>query len=201
MNPEAQKTIPKLEFDIKKLVRWNFLSQFFLSAVSWGVVFLATHNGLARGQGLNPASVALLIGLFLSAYSVYLSFQYVRQVSENGVETLEGWEQMTHFFDHLTYNFVGAVATLIALQAQVGTTFASVIANSTARAFQATAAKALQGGTYNVEALAQAATNILTSHVVSMIFLVMLIRKITTAYQKFADWDETFRNAGPGKLL
>lgn len=36
----------------------------------------------------------------------------------------------------------------------------------------------------------QAATNVLTAHIVSIAFLVMLIKRITTAYERIVEWSE-----------
>jgi hypothetical protein len=45
-----------------------------------------------------------------------------------------------------------------------------------------------KSGSLALEALTQAASNTLLAHLVSLAFLMVMIKKITQAYQKLADW-------------
>jgi hypothetical protein len=38
---------------------------------------------------------------------------------QSGLNVLQGWQQMKQFYDHLTVNFVGAAAAMVALQVEV----------------------------------------------------------------------------------
>lgn len=42
------------------------------------------------------------------------------QVKKDGLDVLQGWEQLKKFYDHMTLNFVGAITTLMALQVGEG---------------------------------------------------------------------------------
>ena len=70
----------------------------------------------------------------------------------------------------MTFNFIGAAATLTSLFANLGTLMVK------------------KTGSLTLEALAQAASNTLLAHLVSLAFLMVVTRKITQAYQKLADW-------------
>lgn len=62
-----------------------------------------------------------MVGVLLSGYSAYLSYTYLSKVNSEGLDILQGWHQMKLFYDHLVVNFAGAAATILALQAEVGT--------------------------------------------------------------------------------
>jgi hypothetical protein len=57
-----------------------------------------------------------MIGVLLSGYSAYLSYTYLLKVKSDGLNVLQGWNQLKDFNDHLVVNFAGAAATLLALQ-------------------------------------------------------------------------------------
>lgn len=57
-----------------------------------------------------------MIGVLLSGYSAYLSYTYLLKVKSDGLNVLQGWNQLKDFNDHLVVNFAGAGATLLALQ-------------------------------------------------------------------------------------
>lgn len=65
-----------------------------------------------------------------------------------------------------SWNFIGAAATLTSLFANLGTLMVK------------------KTGSLTIEALAQAASNTLLAHLVSLAFLMVVTRKITQAYQK-----------------
>ncbi len=69
---------------------------------------------------MNPTTGILLIGVALAGYSAYLSYTYLRRSRKEGLGVFEGWTALKDFYDHTAVNFVGAIATLVALQAQVG---------------------------------------------------------------------------------
>ena len=48
-----------------------------------------------------------------------------------------------------------------------------------------------------VEALAQASANTLFAHIISLIFLTLMIRKVTDAYKKLLDWSEKLKSSIP----
>ena len=62
-----------------------------------------------------------MVGVLLSGYSAYLSYTYLKKVKSEGLDVLQGWQQMKLFYEHLTVNFAGVAATILALQAEVGT--------------------------------------------------------------------------------
>ncbi|KIZ07923.1 hypothetical protein MNEG_0040 [Monoraphidium neglectum] len=158
-----------LDLDITQLVRYNFLVQLVLTAISWAVVFFTAHAS-AKGPSLNPVSFILLIGVALAGYSTYLSFVYLTRSKKEGLGALDGWKQLNAFYEHATFNFIGAAAALLALFANLGTLMVSAKSS------------------FSIEVLTQAASNTLAAHLVSLAFLTVLIRKITQAYQKLADW-------------
>jgi hypothetical protein len=131
---------------------------------------LTSHIGVARGAALNPTAVVLLVGVALSGYSTFLSFGYLAKSKKEGLGALDGFAQLNAFFEHATWNFIGAAATLVALFSQIGTLMVK------------------KTGSLTIEALAQAASNTLLAHLVSLAFLFVMTRKITQAYQKLADW-------------
>lgn len=62
-----------------------------------------------------------MVGVLLSGYSAYLSYTYLNRIKSEGLDVLQGWQQMKLFYEHLVVNFAGAAATILALQAEVGT--------------------------------------------------------------------------------
>jgi hypothetical protein len=62
-----------------------------------------------------------MVGVLLSGYSAYLSYTYLVKVKGEGLDILQGWTQLKAFNEHLLINFAGAAATVLALQAEVGT--------------------------------------------------------------------------------
>eukprot|EP00879_Flechtneria_rotunda_P024915 GHRR01026442.1.p1 GENE.GHRR01026442.1~~GHRR01026442.1.p1 ORF type:complete len:137 (+),score=44.21 GHRR01026442.1:329-739(+) len=126
-----------------------------------------------QGAGVQSTTALLLVGVALSGYSAYLSYSYLAQANRSGLDVLQGWRQLKLFYDHMIVNFVGAGVTILALQAEVGAI--------------------LLGGTKSglaVVALAQASANTLLAHLVSIVFLTFMIRKITVAYQHVLEWGE-----------
>jgi hypothetical protein len=83
-------------------VQYNFLVQLGLTAVSWAVVFLTSHVGIAKGAGLNPVTVILMIGVALAGYSTYLSFEYLSKSKKEGLGSLDGWDMLNKFYEHAT---------------------------------------------------------------------------------------------------
>lgn len=79
-------------------------------------LFAAAWLLLAQGAGVHPTTALLMIGVLLSGYSAYLSYTYVVKLKDGGLDMLQGWAQMKAFYDHLTINFAGAAATILALQ-------------------------------------------------------------------------------------
>jgi hypothetical protein len=116
--------------------------QLGLTAVSWAVVFLTSHVGMAKvrgasqhacpwsvnpppaapaaaalligpppvhpipppakGAGLNPVTVILMIGVALAGYSTYLSFEYLSKSKKEGFGALDGWDMLNKFYEHAT---------------------------------------------------------------------------------------------------
>mmetsp|Transcript_3456 Transcript_3456/g.9949 ORF Transcript_3456/g.9949 Transcript_3456/m.9949 type:complete len:144 (-) Transcript_3456:1275-1706(-) len=107
-----------------------------------------------------------------------------RQVKEGGEEVLDGFEMMQRFFDHLQINFSGAVLAIIGLQAEVGQIFTSALFGGAAEAAKAAASEA---------AFAQAAANTILAHLVSIMFLSYMIRKISYALQAQVEWSMELR--------
>ncbi len=108
-----------VKLETANLVKWNFGVQAFLSAVSWAVVFTTTHADLMRGgaTAFPPLpTVLLLVGVVLSGVSAFWSFTYLRKVESSGESVLDGFAQLKNYFDHAQVNFLGAAATVIALQ-------------------------------------------------------------------------------------
>mmetsp|Transcript_15019 Transcript_15019/g.38176 ORF Transcript_15019/g.38176 Transcript_15019/m.38176 type:complete len:267 (-) Transcript_15019:317-1117(-) len=171
----------KLDFGITSLLQYNFAAQLALTVVSWGVLFTTLHQGVANGHPVITFPILCnLVGVLLSAFSAWMSFTYFMKAKEMGEAALDGFKMMNEFFGHLSVNFFGAAAAIVGLQAEVGTMFASAI--------KAGAMPALVNG--NIAALAQAAANTLLAHLVSIIFLTYLIRKIALAYKKLIEWSE-----------
>jgi hypothetical protein len=71
---------------------------------------------MPQGAGVHPTTALLMIGVLLSGYSAYLSYTYLLKVKSDGLNVLQGWNQLKDFNDHLVVNFAGAAATLLALQ-------------------------------------------------------------------------------------
>lgn len=71
---------------------------------------------LLQGAGVHPTTALLMVGVLLSGYSCYLSYTYLLKVKSDGLNVLQGWNQLKDFNDHLVVNFAGAAATLLALQ-------------------------------------------------------------------------------------
>jgi hypothetical protein len=173
----------KLDVDIRQTVTWNFLVQLALTAVSWAIAFFTSHTTMAKGAGVHPTTALLMIGVLLSGYSCYLSYTYLLKVKSSGLNVLQGWNQLKDFNDHLVVNFAGAAATLLALQAEVGLLMAAGMTK--------------KAGGLAVEALAQASANTLTAHIVSIVFLTLMIRKVTAAYQRVLEWGENLSKSMP----
>lgn len=185
---EAVNVAKEIKLETKNLVQWNFIVQLFLTAVSWAVVFTTTHAGLAKGAKAFTLPVALLmVGVLTSGLSTYQSFLYFTKVKEQGEGSMDGFKQMKAYFDHLQINFIGAGATIVALQAEVGTMFASAMTGTASNA-----------GDAAVAAMAQAATNTLLAHLVSIVFLVLLLKKITKVYEDLVAWSDKLRSSMPG---
>ncbi|KAI8467411.1 MAG: hypothetical protein J3K34DRAFT_430572, partial [Monoraphidium minutum] len=155
-----------LNVDISKLLTFNFIGQVALTGMAWATVFLTSHITMAKGASINPTTLVLLVGVALAGYSAYLSFTYLTKSKKEGLGALDGWAQLNAFYEHATFNFLGAAATIVALMANLGTLMVS------------------KNGNLALEALCQAASNTLLAHTVSLAFLFVMTRKITQAYQK-----------------
>ncbi|KAI8466849.1 MAG: hypothetical protein J3K34DRAFT_432213 [Monoraphidium minutum] len=166
-----------LDVDISSLLRYNFLAQVGLTAVSWFVVFTTSHAKLAQGGSVNPVALVLLVGVALAGYSAYLSFSYLRKSKAEGLGALDGWDQLNAFYEHANYNFLGAAAAIVALMASVGTLMMK------------------SQSSFTLEALAQASGNVVLAHLVSLAFLSIMTRKIVQAYEKLATWSTEFKNS------
>lgn len=113
---------------------------------------------------------------------------------------LGGLGMANQFFEHATLNFVGAGCALVALFAEIGSLVMGSVASSTAAAVGKGAAGAAGagGGNLAVEAMAQASAVVVLSHLVSLAFLVVMIRKVSQQTAKIAEWAENLRKAMPG---
>lgn len=117
---------------------------------------------------------------------------------------MDGFAQLRNYFDHAQVNFLGAAATVVALQvrkatlhppsvhrvfqqAEVGTMFASAITTGAVTVANST----------SVAAMAQAATNTLAAHLVSIVFLFFLIKKTSGAYEDLVAWSKQLRASLP----
>lgn len=171
---------PKIEIELDKLVNYNFLIQVVLAGVSWATIFFTTHVQVAQGaQVLTPPTVLLIAGTILSGYSAYLAFKIKSEVDKGGKDVLSGFKQLKPLYDHITINFIGAFATIVALHAQVGSI-----------TMGAAGAKALSW-------LTQAAANTLLAHLVSILFLALALRKVTEAAEKIVAWSEQLKTSLP----
>eukprot|EP00882_Tetradesmus_deserticola_P003701 GHRQ01003915.1.p1 GENE.GHRQ01003915.1~~GHRQ01003915.1.p1 ORF type:complete len:181 (+),score=73.56 GHRQ01003915.1:902-1444(+) len=173
----------KLDIDIKKTLSWNFLAQLALTGMSWAIAFTTSHAAMAQGAKVHPTTALLMVGVLLSGYSTYLSYTYLIKVRGQGLDILQGWTQLKAFNEHLLVNFVGAAATVLALQAEVGIMMVGGMTKS--------------AGGLGLAALAQASTNTLLAHLVSVVFLTFMIRKITAAYQRVLEWGENIAKNMP----
>jgi len=115
-------------------------------------------------------------------------------VRKEGLGVLGGFGMVNQFFEHAALNFVGAGCALVALFAEVG----SLVVGSVASSAVGRAAGAAGGGDLAVEAMAQASAVVVLSHLVSLAFLVVMIRKVTDQTAKVAEWAENLRKAMPG---
>uniref|UniRef100_A0A383VGL2 Uncharacterized protein n=1 Tax=Tetradesmus obliquus TaxID=3088 RepID=A0A383VGL2_TETOB len=172
-----------LDIDIKKTLTWNFLAQLALTGVSWAIAFTTSHAAMAKGASIHPTTALLMVGVLLSGYSAYLSYTYLVKVKGEGLDILQGWTQLKAFNEHLLINFAGAAATTLALQAEVGTMMVGGMTKA--------------AGSLGLAALAQASTNTLLAHLVSIVFLTFMIRKITAAYQRVLEWGENLSKSMP----
>lgn len=171
----------KLDFGITSLLQYNFAAQLALTVVSWAVMFATLHHGVSAGHSVITFPILCnLVAVLLGAFSAWMSFTYFMKAKEMGEAALDGFTMMNEFFGHLSVNFFGAAAAIVGLQAEIGTMFASAMA--------AGSVPATVNG--SVAALAQAAANALLAHLVSIMFLTYLIRKIATAYKKLIEWSE-----------
>lgn len=128
-----------------------------------------------------------LQGVALSAVSTFWSFTYLRRITMSGEDAMDGFAQLSNYFDHAQVNFLGAAATVIALQAEVGTMFASAISSGAVTVANSS----------SVAAMAQAATNTLAAHLVSIVFLFFLIKKTSGAYEDLVAWSNQLRASLP----
>eukprot|EP00882_Tetradesmus_deserticola_P019525 GHRQ01021018.1.p1 GENE.GHRQ01021018.1~~GHRQ01021018.1.p1 ORF type:complete len:140 (-),score=53.64 GHRQ01021018.1:50-469(-) len=81
---------------------------------------IQTPPPVLQGAKVHPTTALLMVGVLLSGYSTYLSYTYLIKVRGQGLDILQGWTQLKAFNEHLLVNFVGAAATVLALQAEVG---------------------------------------------------------------------------------
>eukprot|EP00798_Chlamydomonas_sp_ICE-L_P013431 gene13431-19286_t len=169
--------IPDINVDISALAKYNFFAQVVLTAVSWVVVFMATHAGMAKGKNLNLGTALLLIGLALSGVSAYMAYTYWMKYKKGGSMELGGFAALAIAFDHMKINFAGVIATIFAMQSSVGTMFMSALTESGRTALHLTTAGA----------------NIVTAHVVSLLFLCLIVQKISDSTKKLAEWGETMK--------
>jgi len=196
-NLELPGQLPDIDVDIGPLVKLNFLAQVVLTGVSWAVVFFSTHAGLAKGQSVNLATVFLMLGVVASALSTFLSYGYFKKVQSIGTEVLEGMKAVDKAFDHMIINFGGIAATLIALQAEVGLLFMSVMAEGGKAALKMSTTTQDYS---SIAAMAQAAANVLTAHIVSLLFLFLIIKKVNGSTKKLIEWSEQMRASLVGAI-
>ncbi|KAG1669677.1 hypothetical protein FOA52_002061 [Chlamydomonas sp. UWO 241] len=176
------KSLPRINIktDISSLVKYNFFVQAALTAVSWATVFFCTHSGMAQGHGVNVPTVLMCVAVLLSFGSTFLSFDYMRKVAKSGVEVLDGMKAMDSAFDHMKLNFLALALTLTAMQAEIGALFMSSASHATA---DYTA----------IAAMSQAGANLVLAHCVSLLFLTMIIRKISKSTKELVEWADQMR--------
>jgi hypothetical protein len=198
--------MPNVNVDLTQLVTYNFLVQLALTAVAWATVFATSHAAMLGGQGAakaiagSPPTAILLLGVLVSAYSAYQSYTYLVKVKKEGLNVLSGGAMVSQFFEHATLNFVGCGCALVALFAEVGSLVMGSVATSAAAAVKvkAKAVATGEGGRLAVEALAQASATTVLAHVVSLAFLMLMIRKVQDQSTKLLVWAEQLRKAMPG---
>lgn len=94
-----------------------------MPSVFWALICCAGSKTVLsswQGAGVHPTTALLMVGVLLSGYSAYLSYTYLTRIKSEGLDVLQGWQQMKLFYEHLVVNFAGAAATILALQAEVG---------------------------------------------------------------------------------
>ena len=196
--------MPNVNVDLTQLVTYNFFVQLVLTGVAWATVFATSHaallgQGAAKAIAGSPPTAILLIGVLVSAYSAYQSYTYLVKVKKEGLNVLSGGAMVSQFFEHATLNFVGCGAALIALFAEVGSLVMGSVASSAAAAVKVKGTAAVgEGGRLAVEALAQASATTVLAHVVSLAFLMLMIRKVQDQSTKLLVWAEQLRKAMPG---
>lgn len=166
---------------IRNLSLISFWVQVSLSVVSSVILFFSIQSGGAPGQAPNVSTWFTLVGCIFSFVSTFLAQGFrrtARAVLESGDNIATG-KLVSGLLRAVTLNLWGLGATVIGLQATVGTLVAKTLTSSSQNPYQAgqIARSAAAGTPAALDAFSiQASTNTVLAHFASIVFANMMMR-------------------------
>lgn len=166
----------------------SFWTQLSLSVVSGIILFFAINSGTAPGRAPNVSVWFTLVGVILSFFSTFLAHGFrrtARAILVKGDAVATG-KVVTSLLRAITINLWGLGATVIGLQATVGTLVAKTLTTSSQNPYTVNPTTTA-GAPAALDAFSiQASTNTVLAHFASIVFANWLLRLLNRAAAKQA---------------
>lgn len=178
---------PRTAGSVKNLAVISFWSQLSLSVVSGIILFFSIQSGTAPGEVPNVSVYFTLVGTVLSFMSTFLAHSFrrtARAVLEKGDAVATG-KVVSGLLRAVSLNLWGLGATVIGLQATVGTLVAKTLTTTSQNPYQGGRAAASSAAPAALDAFSiQASTNTVLAHFVSIVFANWMLRLLNKAASK-----------------
>mmetsp|Transcript_19621 Transcript_19621/g.59348 ORF Transcript_19621/g.59348 Transcript_19621/m.59348 type:complete len:248 (-) Transcript_19621:2852-3595(-) len=177
---------PKTALSVRNLSVFSFWTQLSLSVVSGIILFFSVQSGTVPGQAPNVSVYFTLVGTLAGFLSTFLAHSFrrtARAVLEKGDAVATG-KVVSGLLRNMTVNLWGLGATVIGLQATVGTLVAKTLTSTSQNPYQMGRAVA-SGAPAALDAFSiQASTNTVAAHFASIVFVTWMLRLINQAAAK-----------------
>ncbi|KAK9826797.1 hypothetical protein WJX81_001824 [Elliptochloris bilobata] len=212
---EPEGTIVKEAGTIRQISWISFWSQLALAVVSSVVIFFTVTTSTPQGGVVSPAIVFSIFGVVTSFISTFLAYSLTRTARKvlEGGQTVSKASVAGSLLAAVRLNLWGLGATLLGLQASVGTLVGKTLLTSTSNPYAAGSGGArLQSTPAALDVFGiQASTNTLLAHFVSIVFANwlqnLLLKRTAPAAAKrggffnFGGGSGSFGGGGPGKAV
>lgn len=186
---QAQEDMLRVGTALRNIGWLSFWGQLTLTVVSTTILLFSTGVPSATGVQFSFIDIATLLGIVCGYLSTFLAWSYTRAGAKMGrLQEVKLSSIAGTVIANSSLNLVGMGATIIALQATVGSLVAKTLASASAAGFygQRTAPPPAAFDVFSV----QACTNTIMAHFVGMLFSNWLLTVLNKYIKRQAEREE-----------